>query len=189
MDVELFFYDAEQEGDVSEETAAMFPAYYADRFRSARVDSVRQQAAGSALLLKEYFGVTSDEQLIRGEHGQLSVKGDPRSLCLSHSGPVTVLAVSDEPVGVDLERIHAVSDPTVRRVFPPEFQAEMEAASEEDRDETFTRLWTRLEAALKLDGRGLTAPRTEFGKILERYEITTKQIGDHFLSIAVPNKK
>ena len=183
MSVELFFYDAEAEGDVSEETAALFPAYYAERYCFAKVDTVRQQAAGSALLLKEHFGVTSDDQLVRGDHGQLSVKDDPRFLCLSHSGPLTVLAVSDEPVGVDLERIHTVSEPTVRRVFPPSFQAEMEGVEGEERDEAFTRLWTRLEAALKLDGRGLTAPRSEFEEILKQYDIMTRQIRDHYLSV------
>lgn len=184
MSVELFFYDAEQEGDVTEAQIAEFPTFYEERYRAAKVDTVRQQAAGSALLLKEHFSVTADEQLVRGEHGQLSVKDDPRFLCLSHSGPLTVLAVSDEAVGVDLERIHTISEPTVHRVFPPSFQGELESVEGEERDATFTRLWTRLEAALKLDGRGLTAPRAEFEDILSRYDITTKQIGSYYLSVA-----
>ena len=40
-----------------------------------------------------------------------------------------------------------------------------------ERTLTFFHLWTRLEAALKADGRGLTAPRPEFEEILERYDI------------------
>ena len=182
----LYFYDAETEGDVPEEVVAQFPAYYAARCRGANADTVRMQAAGSALLLKEHFGVTSDEQLVRGDHGQLSVKGDPRHLCLSHSGPVTVLAIAETPVGVDLERVHETSEPTVRRLFPPAFRQELEGREGEERDETFTRLWTRLEAALKADGRGLTAPREDFESILAQYDIQTEKTGDCYVSVATP---
>ena len=53
-----------------------------------------------------------------------------------------------------------------------------------ERTLTFFRLWTRLEAALKADGRGLTAPRPEFEEILERYDIETEQRNDLIWSIA-----
>ena len=182
----LYFYDAETERDVPEEEVARFPALYADRWHAAKVATVRQQAEGSARLLREHFGVTSDEQLLRGEHGALSGKGDPRHLCLSHAGPVTVLAISEAPVGVDLERIHTTSEPTVSRLFPPSFQKEMEGLEGEERDETFTRLWTRLEAALKVDGRGLTAPREEFEDILATVDLKTERMGDYYISVATP---
>ena len=182
----LYFYDAETAGDVPEEAVAQFPAYYAARYRDANADTVRMQAAGSALLLKEHFGVISDEQLVRGEHGQLSVRGDPRHLCLSHCGPVTVLAVAETPVGVDLERVHETSEPTVRRLFPPSFQNELEGREDVERDETFTRLWTRLEAALKADGRGLSAPREDFEAILSQYDIQTEKLRDYYVSVATP---
>lgn len=53
-----------------------------------------------------------------------------------------------------------------------------------ERTLTFFHLWTRLEAALKADGRGLTAPRPEFEEILERYDIETEQRSDLIWSIA-----
>lgn len=182
----LYFYDAETAGDVPEELIAQFPASYRTRYRDANVETVRMQAVGSALLLKEHFGVTSDEQLVRGEHGQLRVRYDPRHLCLSHSGPVTVLAIDEGPVGVDLEHLHETSEPTVRRLFPPSFRTELEGKEDEERDETFTRLWTRLEAALKADGRGLSAPREDIEDILTRYDIQTEKIGDYYVSVATP---
>ncbi len=182
--VSLYFYDAETERDVPEEEVARFPTLYRDRWRSAKVETVRRQAEGSARLLRQHFGVTSDEQLDRGEHGALSVKDDPRHLCLSHAGPVTVLAVSEAPVGVDLERIHTTSEPTVSRLFPPSFRQEMEGLEGEARDEAFTRLWTRLEAALKVDGRGLTAPRDEFESILAKVDLRTERMGDYYVSVA-----
>ena len=53
-----------------------------------------------------------------------------------------------------------------------------------ERTLTFFHLWTRLEAAFKADGRGLTAPRPEFEEILERYDIETEQRNDLIWSIA-----
>ena len=53
-----------------------------------------------------------------------------------------------------------------------------------ERTLTFFHLWTRLEAALKADGRGLTAPRPEFEESLERYDIETEQRNDLIWSIA-----
>lgn len=184
--VTLCFWDAEQSLDwpPTEEQVAAFPTFYATRYREAKAESVRQQACGSAFLLAMHLGITSDEQLECGAHRKPSMQDDPPFFNLSHSGAVTVLAVSDAPVGVDLEHITDVRESVARRFFPEPFRQELDAAPEENRPETFFRLWTRLEAALKLDGRGLTAPRSEFGEILERYDIQTEQRDDLIWSIA-----
>lgn len=185
-DVALYFWDAEQSADwpPTEAQMAAFPASYAKRYREAKTETVRQQACGSAFLLAMHLGVVSDEQLIRGEHGQLSLRDDARHLSLSHSGAVTVLAVSDAPVGVDLEHIADVRESVARRFFPESFRQELDAAPDDAKAETFFRLWTRLEAALKLDGRGLTAPRSEFEEVLGRCDITTERRDDLIWSIA-----
>lgn len=184
----LYFWDAEQSPDwpPTEEQVRTFPASYAKRYREAKAETVRQQACGSAFLLAIHLGVTADDQLIRGGHGQLSLRDDPRFLSLSHSGTVTVLAVSDAPVGVDLEQVREAPEAIARRFFSESMKAELDAASEETKPETFFRLWTRLEAALKADGRGLTAPRPEFDDILSRYDIVTEQRDDLVWSIATP---
>ncbi len=185
-DVQLYFWDAEQSADwpPTDTQVDTFPMSYATRYREAKAESVRQQACGSAFLLAMHLGVTSDAQLERGEFGRLTLKEDSRFLSLSHSGPVTVLAVSDGPVGVDLEHFGEVRESIVKRFFPESFRQELDAASGSERPEVFFRLWTRLEAALKLDGRGLTAPRSEFEEIVRRCAITTEQRDDLIWSIA-----
>ncbi|MBQ1528672.1 MAG: 4'-phosphopantetheinyl transferase superfamily protein [Clostridia bacterium] len=184
--VQLYFWNAEQSADwpPTEAQVDSFPTSYATRYREAKAESVRQQACGSAFLLAMHLGVTSDEQLERGEHGQLSLTEDSRHICLSHSGPVTVLAVSDDPVGVDLEHVTEERPSIANRFFPESFRQELEDAPAEERTLTFFHLWTRLEAALKADGRGLTAPRPEFEESLERYDIETEQRNDLIWSIA-----
>lgn len=75
----------------------------------------------------------------------------------SHSGDLLALAVSDAPVGVDIERarrlpaLHKVA----RRVFDPATSAAILAAPPESRDARFFSAWTALEAHAKLHGHGV----------------------------------
>ena len=64
---------------------------------------------------------------------------------LSHSGTWAVCALSDAPVGVDIERPRNMDK--IARLFP-------NAKTQDD----FLRLWTAKEAYLKLLGCGLTVP-------------------------------
>lgn len=77
---------------------------------------------------------------------------------LSHSGTWAVCAVSDRPVGVDIECLRSMEK--VARLFP-------EAKTDDD----VLRLWTAKEAYLKLLGRGLTVP-------LDRVPV---QLGEHLV--------
>ena len=63
---------------------------------------------------------------------------------ISHSGSLVACAVSDCPVGLDIERIRPV---------PPRLSRFLE----EEQPENFWQLWTRREAALKCRGDGLGA--------------------------------
>lgn len=185
--VRLYFWNAEEaeEYPPTEEILSKFPAFYAERYRSAKIEPVRQGAVGSAWLLADHLGVTSEEQLSRGEHGAVALRDGSHFLSLSHCGPVTVLAVSDVPVGVDLETADTVPEATVRRFFPPSFQKRMADAAPEERLPVFLECWTQLEAAVKADGRGLTAPRGSFEELLSRYELRTEWVDGRCLSIAV----
>ena len=79
---------------------------------------------------------------------------------LSHSGTLAVCAVSDAPVGVDVERERAVNWSLARRFFHPAELAWLERSADPDRD--FTRLWTRKESYIKMTGKGLAQPLSSF---------------------------
>ena len=64
-------------------------------------------------------------------------------LSLSHTEGAALLALSDAPVGVDIERV---------RPIPPRLGRDFAG-----REETFWRRWTAAEAAAKRDGRGAGA--------------------------------
>ena len=79
---------------------------------------------------------------------------------VSHSGSLAVCAVSDAPVGVDVEHSRKILWGVVRRFFRPEEQEWLERSPDPDRD--FTRLWTRKESFLKRSGEGLSRPMDSF---------------------------
>ncbi len=72
---------------------------------------------------------------------------------ISHCKNAIAVALYDHPVGVDVESFRHAEEPLLKRTMNPEEQAEVRAAT--DPAETFTRLWTRKEAVLKLRGTGL----------------------------------
>ena len=75
---------------------------------------------------------------------------------LSHSGGLLLCALSDRPVGVDIEQLRPRSRALLERSLTPE---ELEWCQQaEDPWPRFYTLWTRRESACKQTGRGLTFP-------------------------------
>lgn len=70
---------------------------------------------------------------------------------LSHSGEYAAVAVSDTPIGVDIERINASlsAERLSARYFAKEETEAILLLSEEDRPEAFTRLFSEREAIAK----------------------------------------
>lgn len=120
----------------------------AERFRHAH-DRLSCGAAG--LLLRKVLGVETDAALRWNAHGKPELTDGKVRFSLSHGGSYAVLACFPGEVGVDVEPIAR------RRTFVPRrFLREDEAAwlGETPTEERFAFLWTRLESALKADGRG-----------------------------------
>ena len=108
-------------------------------------DSMRIACAG--FLLQEALAKEGITHPIfeKNEWGKPMLKDTPLHFSLSHSGYFAICAVSDTPVGVDIERPRNMDK--IARLFP-------EARTRDD----LLRLWTAKEAYLKLLGRGLTVP-------------------------------
>lgn len=82
---------------------------------------------------------------------------------LSHSGKYVVLAVSDKPVGVDVERLRNNRQNIAKRCFhKKEYEDIMALQSQESRDRRFLEYWTMKEAYVKRSGDGLRIPLNSF---------------------------
>ena len=88
---------------------------------------------------------------------------------ISHSDRYVVCAVSDAPIGVDVEKIRQVRLKVAERFFTEsEKQYVFSGESEEMKCSRFFTVWTRKEAFVKRDGRGLRIP-------LDSFEVLTPQ--------------
>lgn len=111
-------------------------------------------------ILERDFGMSSEQIRVSCLEGGKPVLVDGNgSICQpqiswSHSCRAVAVAVSREPVGVDLEWIGTYRESIVRKNFSA---AERERLENSDSPETdFYRLWTRKEAFVKRSGEGLT---------------------------------
>ena len=92
--------------------------------------------------------------------GKPYLKDIPLHFSLSHSGRYAACAVSDRPIGLDIQ-IRTAWDPALTaRFFTEDEQLFLRRSQESDRD--FTALWCRKEAFLKVTGLGLRLPLSSF---------------------------
>ena len=90
---------------------------------------------------------------------------------ISHCKNAIAVALSDRPVGVDVESFRHAEEPLLKRTMNPEEQTEVRTAT--DPAEAFTRLWTQKEAVLKLRGTGLVDNLHEVLTNLENIQLET----------------
>ena len=111
------------------------------------------------LLLKkalgEEYGLTENPLFEYGPHGKPFIIGHPEiHFSLSHCREAVACAVSDRPVGIDVESVRRYKEDVVRYAMNEQEQQQIAAA--ERPDVAFIRLWTMKEARLKLTGEGIT---------------------------------
>ncbi len=83
---------------------------------------------------------------------------------VSHSGSMVVCAVSDVPVGIDVEAIGNNLDISKDVMMKEEYEIFM---SMDNREEVFCRMWTIKESYMKALGKGLSIPPNTFDIIKE----------------------
>ena len=105
--------------------------------------------------LSEVYGMKENPLFEYNEHGKPSIVGHPE-ICfnLSHCKEAAICAISDQPIGVDVESVRSFNDSLVRYTMNEDEIRQIESA--EDRAVAFIRLWTMKEAALKLIGTGIS---------------------------------
>lgn len=140
---------------------AALPLLSDERRRQAlrfRHELGRKTCAAAYLLLREglakEYGITEKPCFDFGPHGKPVLRNHPDiHFNLSHCREAVVCALSDVPVGVDVEVVTHYKESVARYTMN---EQELSAILSADRPEVmFTRLWTQKEAVLKLSGEGL----------------------------------
>jgi 4'-phosphopantetheinyl transferase len=114
-------------------------------------------------ILGEYLGTDGDKLVIhKTEYGKPYLKDYPDThYNISHTKGVTVCAVSDEPVGVDVEIVKPFNRRIVER-FLTKNEQDFIFASKEGQGERFAEIWTKKESYVKLLGKGMAIPFESF---------------------------
>jgi 4'-phosphopantetheinyl transferase len=90
----------------------------------------------------------------------------------SHSGQWIVSAISDAPIGVDVEMVCEINLGIAERFFSEQEILDLNMLPLEARMDYFFELWTMKESYIKAEGQGLSLPLSSF---------TVRKQGDHIL--------
>lgn len=142
-----------------------------DRRRSMAAEWLLIYAAGRE-------GFSAPLAVTVGEHGKPHIDG--LHFSISHSGDMVACAVSDRPVGLDIQQRRQAGEGLRERIANPDDMAA----------EPLT-LWCDKEAVLKLPGCGLARPmnsvavRGDSAAVgNEQVHISRRNLGDYHLSVA-----
>lgn len=127
----------------------------------------RRQSLGAGLLLEYVLGCygKSTSEITLGENGKPEMEGIYFNL--SHSHDIVICAVSDSPIGCDIERIKDAPLRIAERYFSKNECEQLDALPCEEKSDLFYRLWTIKESYLKMTGEGLQVPLSRIEVILE----------------------
>lgn len=143
---------------------SLLPAERGERAQRFRKDHDAARCVGAWLLLRDALareGVGIDRLALKtGEYGKPFFDGGPE-FSISHAGPYAAIAVSDEPVGVDIEAPRC-SISVAKRFFSPREYAAAAALNGEAQRTYLQRVWVAKEAFVKAVGTGLSTPFRSF---------------------------
>ena len=156
MNVTFYIVNARHLAGHREEALSLLPPKRraAAETKMRESDCLLQCAAG---LLLRHVLVVSEAHFTIGEFGKPSLEHGPH-FSLSYSGDYAVLAVADDVVGADVEKL-VRPDVLPRKMLTGE---EMAWLDEHTSGEDYCLLWTRLESALKAEGCGLALEKRDF---------------------------
>ena len=103
------------------------------------------------------------------ELGKPCLPGSSLYVSISHSGDCVAAAVSDTPVGIDLQELRRISDVVLRRYFSPAERSWIDGGEPSERA---IRLWTMKEAFGKLLGNGIYGGIRFFAEFIDDLIVT-----------------
>ncbi|WP_220729276.1 4'-phosphopantetheinyl transferase family protein [Apilactobacillus zhangqiuensis] len=137
---------------------------YQEIFKKADVDFTKynkRQAIVGNLMLADYMGISIDELLhgdlfYYGDHGKPFLKSNQFQYNISNSYDLVILAVSNQEIGIDIEKLRPFTYKRITRAFTDKELDYLSNLDESVEGDETLKLWTIKESALKLVGTGLS---------------------------------
>ena len=96
--------------------------------------------------------INQQPTFLYNDYGAPYIEGGPH-FSISHCKRGIAVAVSENPIGIDIEAIRTFSPDLMRKTMSPAEQQRITSSATPDQE--FIRLWTQKEALLKLQGTGI----------------------------------
>jgi 4'-phosphopantetheinyl transferase len=113
----------------------------------------------------------------------LALPGRSIQFSISRSGGLTLVAVDDRPVGIDVEAVpDADTVAEVSTLMHAHEQRAIDGAGAQQRAEVFARLWTRKEAYLKGIGSGIAHGLDGEGPPDPAWSVSELPVGDGYVA-------
>lgn len=185
----LYLMSIEESRSISE---AFCLCHFPKRFERSKKfyhEEDRLRSIGAGTMLYRFCGI-DEEKIQTEEYGKPFSPDFDGKYNISHSGMYACLAVDDEEIGVDIEKISSRHISIAKRVFQEEEQLWMQ----KDSVNRFFILWTLKESVMKYFGEGLKMTPSSFsvlsaaeGNVLKLkgriLYCKTFEINDHMLSL------
>lgn len=183
--------------NIQELTTEEYDKWYElmDAEKKARVDKFRfvedkkRTVVGEMLARKaiaKWCQVPAESVMFgKNNYGKPFAKDLAVEFNVSHSGDMVVCAVSDRPIGVDVEQIRSIRDSVAKRICSQEELAYLSDpyVDEADRLSRFFEIWTAKEAYCKCIGIGIQ----DFSFLRQQnvlgMERTTTLLGEYMVSV------
>ena len=159
--LEIYHYDISKMSD--EEFLKMYSG--SEKSRKAKADKLKNDAAKrlsvaagelTRIKIAEKIGMNKEDIRFRmGKNGKPYIENANIEFSISHSGNIAMCAISDEPVGIDIEYIRDVDISLAKKHFAPDEQLYV-FEKKENAKLRFFEIWTRKEAYVKLLGKGIS---------------------------------
>lgn len=145
---------------ISLETCEPISGYRRKRLSETQDEKRKRVGLAAELLLIKALkdlmpGLALPAKIVCGKNDRPELEGVPLHFSLSHTGEFAACAISDVPVGLDIQIREAPRDNILRRVFSPEEREYVLADAQPAF--AFTKLWTMKESVVKLSGEGIGA--------------------------------
>jgi 4'-phosphopantetheinyl transferase len=174
----------------------------------ARASAFRRAADAAAFIARRAalrwilagrLGVApADVRLTTNAHGKPLLADGTVHFSLSHRRGVSIIALADQPVGVDLEFADSQVeiDSIGARFFAPDEREALRPLPEDARRSLFFRLWTRKEAFVKALGVGIAGSFTEFTALDDavewdnaRWTLESRRVEGGWVSVCVQESR
>ena len=162
------------------------------RVKAFRFAQDRKRTVAAQLLARQMIGAfcgVPEMEIVfrRTEEGKPYPVGLPVSFSVSHCQKLVVCAVSERPVGIDVERLRPVDIKIARKICTPAEESALLAGEKpgytEDPEKIlqFFRLWTAKEAMAKAEGKGIGSLRRQDTK---NANLSYEMLDDYLICIA-----